>query len=59
MEQELIKVLTEISETLQKMERNQRYFTKVVTQGRDLTLTYAQASALSREDVEAFGGKLL
>ena len=55
---ELIEVLSDISETLTKVERNQRLHTKVVLGSRVLSVPFSQAKDLTREDISAFGGKV-
>ncbi len=54
---EVYDVLTAINETLGKIERNQRLYTKVVLGNRTLSLPYSQVKDMTTEESDELGGK--
>jgi hypothetical protein len=54
---EVYDVLTAINETLGKIERNQRLYTKVVLGNRTLSVPYSQVKDMTPEESDEFGGK--
>lgn len=54
---ELINAIEHLNETLTKIERNQRYYTKVVLGTRVLQMPFSEASKLTQDQIKELGSK--